>query len=199
MEATSYKSQQGEHSKKKMLSIAKATLTIKGNRVEKQPRSLFLSSKDALVVKSPLGLLEELFAHDPWQLLLCAILLNRTQRKQADLVLYEFLQQWPTPLLVLEKASSNDIARCIAPLGIHVRRSRGILIFCSDYVALLDKKKKSMKRAEFYLTRSEIMGMYHCGEYAADVYEIFIQKQWRNVQPKDHALKAYVEWKLEGR
>ena len=42
-------------------------------------------------------------------------------------------------------------------------------------------------------TRKDILGLYYCGEYAYAAYQIFIQRNW-NIDPPDHALKAYVEF-----
>jgi endonuclease III len=57
---------------------------------------------------SPLGLLEELFVTKPWQLLLCTIFLNRTQRKQVDCILDPFLHRWPTPESLMIMAQPVD-------------------------------------------------------------------------------------------
>jgi endonuclease III len=146
-------------------------------------------------IESPLGLLEELFGENPWLLLMCTILLNRTRRTQVDGIFTGFLERWPTPEATLA-ADVEEICHWIMPLGIKGRRSRGILKFCKEYLDLLKiEREKGTERPEFHLTRSEIMGLFHCGEYAADAYQIFIQRDWTNLYPKDHALRAYVEWK----
>lgn len=176
---------------------------------------------------SPLGLLEELFIGDPWKLLVSAILLNRSRRPQVDYILWGFLEQWPTPQSLL--ATSNeateaqsfggntndheDLRTWIQPLGLHTRRSQGLVKFCKDYLSLLDDKRVQIKvptspstehNPAFHLTREEILGLYNCGEYVADAYQIFIANHaidsnskvdWKNLHPKDHALMAYVEWR----
>jgi endonuclease III len=157
-------------------------------------------------IASPLGLLEELFGTDPWRLLLSTILLNRTRRIQVDVVMYHFLQRWSTPetvATIIDDATIQEMTRCIAPLGIKHRRAKGIVQFSQDYLRLIHRKEQQIEErypssnlpVEFQLTRRELLKLYHCGDYAADAYQIFIQRDWETIHPKDHALRAYVEWK----
>lgn len=145
---------------------------------------------------SPFGLLEELFPEDPWKLLLSAILLNRTSRVQVDVTLFRFLQKWPNAESTAA-ADWEEISKLIAPLGIRNRRAKGLIRFSKEYLDLVGRKRKNDctgKNWEFDLSRNEILGLYYCGEYAAQVYRIFIQK--RLVQMTcDHALQAYVDYK----
>jgi len=123
----------------------------------------------------------------------------------------------------------DDLRKWIQPLGLQTRRSQGLVQFCKDYLCLLNEKRRQMKPIPttssrttserqkekgainaddsndpaFHLTRDEILGLYNCGEYVADAYQIFIvnhtdsnkKEDWKNLNPKDHALLAYVEWK----
>jgi len=36
--------------------------------------------------------------------------------------------------------------------------------------------------------------LYGIGKYGSDAYRIFCTGDWRNVEPKDHALNDYHEW-----
>lgn len=166
---------------------------------------------------SPLGLLEELFCENPWQLLLSAILLNRTRRIQVDAAFHSFLSKWPTPaaLLAMHKRDPDllELTTMIACLGIKHRRAHGIIRFTREYLSLIEQKtlqqKRSIstgqpsgstettswKKASFGLDRQDILSLYYCGEYCADAYEIFIRKNWATVSPTDHALRGFVEWK----
>jgi methyl-CpG-binding domain protein 4 len=167
------------------------------NTKEFQLQRWTLDSSDSL--PSPLGLLEELFGNDPWRMLLSTIFLNRTQRVQVDVVMHSFLQQWPTAESVAA-ANVNEISTVIAPMGIRHRRARGIVQFSKEYLALLkskvdqDETMKTSKEASFHLTQDEIKRFYNCGQYVADAYRIFIQRDW-TTNSTDHALEAYVEWK----
>jgi hypothetical protein len=198
-----------------------ATLPVPNNSTSSIPSSPpLLAAAAAAAAASPLGLLEELFADNPWRLLLSAILLNRTRRIQVDSVMYTFLQQWPTPEATIE-ADVNEMSHRIAPLGIKYRRAKGIVQFSKDYLGLVEVHSKQQqqqqqteassttattststttssdnkKKVTFQWTRSEILNLFHCGDYAADAYQIFIQRDWQTIQPRDHALLAYVEWK----
>lgn len=171
--------------------------SLSQNTKEFQSQRWTLDSSDSL--SSPLGLLEELFGDDPWRLLLSTIFLNRTQRVQVDVVMHSFLQQWPTAESVAS-ANVDEISTLIAPMGIRNRRARGIVQFSKEYLELLkskvnqDKTMKPSKEASFHLSEDEIKKFYNCGQYVADAYRIFIQRDW-TTNSTDHALEAYVEWK----
>jgi methyl-CpG-binding domain protein 4 len=144
---------------------------------------------------SPFGLAEELFSKNPWQLLICTIFLNRTQRKMIDATLHQFLQRWPDPQSVLDYSTTDntlqEMNEMVACLGMTNKRARGIVQFCKDFVLLVET------RPLLSLTREEISQMYYCGDYAADVYQIFILGDVHSsVRSNDHALLAYVEYKL---
>lgn len=167
------------------------------NTKDFQSQRWTLDSSDSL--SSPLGLLEELFGDDPWRLLLSTIFLNRTQRVQVDVVMHSFLQRWPTAESVAA-ANVNEISTVIAPMGIRNRRARGIMQFSKEYMELLKSKvnqgetMKPSKEASFHLSEDEIKRFYNCGQYVADAYRIFINRDW-TTNSADHALEAYVEWK----
>lgn len=157
---------------------------------------------------SPMGMLEELFAEDPWKLLLSTILLNRTRRIQVDGCIHAFLEKWSSPEEVIH-AEVDEISSVIAPLGMHHRRAKGLSRFCKDYLQLLKSKRpkeNGISRAlnskddadadpSRHLTRNEILQLYDCGSFAADAYEIFVRRNWSGVNPSDHALRAFVNWK----
>ena len=120
-----------------------------------------------------------------------------------------------------KQSALEELTNLIAPLGIKNRRARGIIQFCRDYLDLLARKTNqenikveepragiepeecsanntmgtSNRSVEFRFTREDILNLYHCGDYCADAYQIFVQRKWENIYPKDHALIAYVEWK----
>jgi hypothetical protein len=167
------------------------------------------------VASSPLGLLEELFVDNPWRLLLCTIFLNRTQRKQVDSLLFQFLRRWPNPETVVKESMDdtqtavleNEIATLLLPMGLR-KRSLGIIRFCHDFVAL--KRDKTQERSdgctdendakvqsppEFLLTRKEVKSLFFCGDYAADAYAMFIRNDFSCLLSNDHALVAYTEYR----
>lgn len=164
---------------------------------------------------SPFGLLEELFADDPWKLLLSTILLNRTTRRQVDSVLHDFLIRWPTAKEAAA-ADVSDVLNIVTPLGIKHRRSNGIIQFSKEYVQLV-KSKSSRHFAESGIEASatgindeskgrvsaaagmeleddEILGLYGCGRYGLCAYKIFIRGNLDGTV-HDHALHYYVDYK----
>ena len=141
---------------------------------------------------SPYGLLEELFVNDPWKLLVSAIFLNRTSRRVVDPILHEFFQSYPAPETVVTESCVDCIAFLIQPLGLHKRRSMGIVAFSNEFLEL--KRRKPFRR----WTPNDIKGMYHCGQYAADVFRLFYLRQWGSMNSTcDHALTMYLAYQRE--
>ncbi len=141
---------------------------------------------------SPLGLLEELFVHDPWKLLVSAICLNVTTRAQVDKVLHNFLQRWPDAHSTANETSWLEICNVISPLGLGMKRATGLIRFSQEYLSLTEKNDP------FSLTESQVKGLHHIGKYGWAAYELFIRKRLPvgSVKVCDHALQLYVEYQL---
>lgn len=170
---------------------------------------------DRRVIGTPYGLLEELFANDPWKLLLSTIFLNRTSRVQVDTVLHAFFKLWPTASDVIAETNREKMSMLLQPMGMRHRRAAGVVRFSNEYLALLSRTKASACSDEkvtvekagpgdsttdpnssqpgYTWTRDDILSLFYCGEYACDAYQLFIQRNW-NIDPLDHALKAYAEF-----
>ncbi|KAL3921768.1 MAG: hypothetical protein SGILL_002569 [Bacillariaceae sp.] len=157
-------------------------------------KSINIKTKKAMDdASSPFGFIEEFFTENPWQLLISTIFLNRTQRKMIDEAL---------PKSVLEYSSQDEtlaeMNAIVAPLGMTYKRARGIVRFCKDFTALLQKKgfMEETQPLAVSWTREEITDMFYCGDYAADAYQIFVLGDVHSaVKSNDHALLAYVDWK----
>ncbi|CAM9635503.1 unnamed protein product [Ascophyllum nodosum] len=128
---------------------------------------------------SPFGLIEELLTDDPWKLLLGCIMLNQTTRSQMDPVLSRFLDKFPTAAATAA-AAVDEVTRVAAPLGLQKRRPVAIIRFSQEYVGKDWNDPKEL---------------HWIGKYAADAYSIFVKGNWRDVQPNDHALNWWVNWK----
>ena len=151
---------------------------------------------------SPFGLLEELFADDPWKLLLSTILLNRTTRRQVDSILYKFLELWPTA----KDAANADVAeilQVVTPLGIKYRRSAGIIRFSKEYIELIRSKRSRHFAADagdsesdpaFALEDNDVLNLHRCGRYALSAYRIFILGDL-DCSVHDHALHYYTDYR----
>ncbi len=138
---------------------------------------------------SPFGLIEELFQNNPWRLLISTILLNRTYREQVDFIMHRLLDKYGDSKS-MESAQSNIISDIIRPIGIRYRRAETLIRFSREYNCLIVRNNDPFK-----LTYDDIMGLYGCGEYAAQAYIIFIRKEYDNISVSDHALQYYVDYK----
>ncbi len=163
-------------------------------------------------VESPFGLIEELFPEDPWRVLVCTMLLNKTQRKQnLDSILYHLFLRWPTAESVVKDADLDEeevhlfVFALVRRAGQGHRKARGLVQLSRDYLLLLESKRHQcietnqispVKGIEFELTRADVKQLFNCGDYAADAYQIFIRKDFDPpVVSNDQMLLAYVEWK----
>ena len=162
-------------------------------------------------VESPFGLIEELFPEEPWRILVCTMLLNKTQRKQnVDSILYHLFLRWPTAESVVKDADLDEeevhlfVFALVKRAGQGHRKSRGLVQLSRDYLLLLESKNQQIieknispaKRVELELTRADVKQLFCCGDYAADAYQIFIRKDFETpIVSNDQMLLAYVEWK----
>jgi hypothetical protein len=141
---------------------------------------------------SPLGLLEELFVHDPWKLLVSTICLNVTTRTQVDKVLHNFFQRWPDVHSTASETNWEDISRVISPLGLGIKRAKGLIRFSREYLFL------TVNNDPFSLTESQVKSLHNIGQYGWAAYELFILQKLPlgSVKVCDHALQLYVEYQL---
>ena len=160
---------------------------------------------------SPFGLVEELFPEEPWRVLICTMLLNKTQRKQnLDSILYYLFDRWPTPDSVVKDAECNEedvhlfVFELVRAAGLGQSKARAFVHLSKDYLLLLrsksqinhDNERCAGKGIEFELTREDVKQLFNCGDYAADAYQIFIRKDFESpIFSSDQMLLAYVEWK----
>ncbi|XP_045615137.1 methyl-CpG-binding domain protein 4 isoform X1 [Procambarus clarkii] len=130
--------------------------------------------------RSPFNLFQESLYHDPWKLLVGTIFLNRTTGEEAlgKNILWEFLERWPTPEDTV-KASWEEIANIIQPLGLHEKRAKMIIRFSEEFLT------------KDWIYPKELHGI---GKYGNDSYRIFCVNEWRKIRPSDHMLNFYIDW-----
>ena len=126
--------------------------------------------------KSPYNLIQEHLWHDPWKIFVACIFCNLTRRVDAEPYMWKFFEKYPNPKCAAA-ANPSDIQKMISPLGLSERRSKTLVKMSNDY---LEKDWKSSPDV-----------LYGIGKYASDAYRIFCIGDWKNVQPKDHALYVY--------
>ena len=95
--------------------------------LKSQPLTL-LSKPKWTPPRSPFNLIQESLFHDPWQLLIATIFLNRTGGRRAVPLLLQFLHRWPTPREAVD-ADVQDIADLLQPIGLNHRRAKVIQRF----------------------------------------------------------------------
>ncbi|XP_014675782.1 PREDICTED: uncharacterized protein LOC106815788, partial [Priapulus caudatus] len=115
--------------------------------------------------KSPYNLVQECLYHNPWQLLVATIFLNKTSGNKAIPLLWKFLELYPTPE-VARVSDWEPMAKLLQPLGLYEKRAK-IIIRMSD--EFLSKK---------WTYPIELHGI---GKYGNDSYRIFCLGEWREV------------------
>jgi len=131
---------------------------------------------------SPYELLQEIYNEHPWQMLICCILLNQTNRKHVDKIRHNFFKRYPTPEDV-RSADIEEIADLISPLGFKNRRSLQIYKFSMEFIG------------KDWIDPIELYGI---GQYGQDSWDIF-QKGNIYIKPKDEVLKTYLIWARESK
>ena len=100
------------------------------------PNFRLLSRHQWTPPRSPFNLIQENLFHDPWQLLVATIFLNRTGGARAVPLAIEFLKRWPDAESAL-RADVNEIAELMRPIGLNNRRANVIQRFSGENLILL--------------------------------------------------------------
>jgi methyl-CpG-binding domain protein 4 len=130
--------------------------------------------------KSPYGLIQEEFQHDPWKVFVVCIFCNLTRRTASEPYMREFFARWPTAGDT-SNADQGEISDLIKTLGLADRRAKTLVRMSQDYLV------------KAWQTDPRVL--YGIGEYAHAAYQIFCQHQWAQIpEPKDGALKKYWKW-----
>lgn len=127
---------------------------------------------------SPYGLIQESLFPDEWSILVAAMLLNCTGRRQVERVLPELRRRWPGPQELIQ-APTRDLAELCQPLGFVVRRTANIVVMSEAFLA------------GSWDDASELPGI---GDYGARSWRIFCRGELGQDPPKDHALTRYWHW-----
>jgi methyl-CpG-binding domain protein 4 len=128
--------------------------------------------------KSPYNLIQEQLYEDPWKILVACIFCNLTRRNTAEPLIWEYFEKYPCPD-VARKASIEELAIFLKPIGLSSRRAKALVKMSQEYI------EKDWK---------EPIELYGIGKYANDAWKIFCTSSWKEVQPKDHALTWYHDW-----
>lgn len=123
-------------------------------------------------------LFQEDLCGEPFWMLVCCILVNRTKWQQAEPVYEELRRRWPTPH-DLANSDWGKIALTIKSLGLYNRRAASIGRLATMWV------HSPPTRA------GEVTRLSGCGQYAADSWAIFVDR--RREFPPSHLATMDVE------
>jgi methyl-CpG-binding domain protein 4 len=132
-------------------------------------------------------LLQEVYADDPWRLLVCCILLNQTTRRQVDGVRGPLFERWPTAM-VMAYAFVPELTERLKPLGLQNRRAAILRDMSSAWVVYERLPNEGMPPPEWYV--ASLPGV---GEYALDSYRIFVLKDISRFCSGDKEIRAWAE------
>lgn len=127
--------------------------------------------------RSPYSLLQEDLHGQPFWLLVGCCLLNLTRRQQAELVLRQLMERWPTPDALVE-ADDGELLTVLKPLGLCNRRLRTI-----------------KRMAAAVILGAELPDVPGAGEYARRSYDIFCRNDLGSTEPHDGVLSQYWRWR----
>ena len=117
--------------------------------------------------------LQEVYGEDPWKVLVCCVLLNRTSRQQVDCIRDELFERWPTPG-AMARADTRELSILLHSLGFYNRRAR----------TLVEMSKKWLETDPLVDGVGHLPGV---GKYASDSWAIFVQRR-TDVEPTDKVL-----------
>jgi methyl-CpG-binding domain protein 4 len=137
---------------------------------------------------SPMELLQEFYAHDPWQLLVACVLMSRVSSwNTKHTAISGFFANWPTPSAVLD-AEPGNLLPVMKPLGLFENRLRSLIAVSEKFLSMpvfdvgLDKERK----------------IYGIGEFGYSSYLIFCRYGTEGggaeAQPSDKTLQGLVRW-----
>ncbi|RSM06930.1 hypothetical protein CDV31_008862 [Fusarium ambrosium] len=89
---------------------------------KRPPRGTISAVPFAPLTSQTFGLIQEVFAHEPFWLLIAVTFLIRTKGLHAIPVFYKFKERFPTPMAVVDPANTDELVSMIRHLGLSVHR-----------------------------------------------------------------------------
>jgi endonuclease III len=123
-----------------------------------------------------------------FEVLVAAMLLNRTRREQVDPVWTGLLARWPD-VDALAGADVEELADALRTLGLQRRRARLLIRLASTY--------RHLRRCGVRIRREEVETLPGCGRYAVESWAIFVEGDL-DVDPADDVLAMRVAELREG-
>lgn len=134
-------------------------------------------------------LLQEIYASDPWKLLVCCILLNQTSRRQVDKLLDDgFFNAYRYPS-VLALADAGELSFHLRSLGFQNTRARRLIEMSREWSEVLHESR----RAGYRWPKAEtVAAMPGVGDYAEESYRFFVLRDFSRFRSGDKELKAWL-------
>jgi endonuclease III len=175
-------------------------------------RSHFLSTLPFPPLSAPsFGLMQERLAHDPFRLLLATIFLNKTPGERAIPVMYQLLEQYPSPE-ALAGAEVADVTEIIKRLGFQNQRARKIVAFAKTWDERPPVRGKRYRKVDYPcrgdgrdVKADEVLGeddgrvaweiahLPGCGAYSVDSWRMFCRDTLLEKDPEGDDSEP--EWK----
>lgn len=122
-------------------------------------------------------LIQHRYKDDPWMVLVCCILLNRTAGKQVRGVLDEFFRRWPHELNAT-MADAEEMSDVLRPLGMSTKKAKTIIRFSNDFM---------------YTRWTDPRQLYGIGKYGWEAYQIVCNGR-TDITPSDKVLARFIEY-----
>lgn len=127
-------------------------------------------------------------------MLVCCILLNRTQRKQVDQVIGALFRRYPDAKAMAD-AEPDELRGVIRLLGFEYQRALRLKKFSHDWIALTETLEY-LGEVDMQLFMLMLGGCHGVGAYALDSYLMFVFDEWRSATPTDKELRKWKVWRL---
>jgi methyl-CpG-binding domain protein 4 len=157
------------------------------------------ASRTPSISANSFGLIQETVAHDLFQLVVAAMLWNRTRGSQARPIFLEMLRRYPS-VEALASAEESDIANLLQPLGLHNSRAKRFLALAKTWVDRPPSAERRYRRLHYpsagcgkEIGAGEVLGpddpregweiahLPGVGPYALDSFRIFHRDELRGL------------------
>lgn len=123
--------------------------------------------------------MQELYAGEPYKLLIGCILCNQSRGRMALTVMHDLFLKYPSIEDIVE-SELTKLTEILRPLGLQNRRAMTLVKFAKAWIGASESD---------YL--EDLPGV---GKYASDSFRLFIHHDW-SIVPEDKELKAYMKSK----
>lgn len=123
-------------------------------------------------------LIQHSYSKNPYRLLVCCLLLNRTGGHQVRDIIKEFFRKWPSAQVLL-RADDAELIELIRPLGFYNRRAKLLKEFAHDYLH------------KHWFDPRDLKGI---GTYGFEAWRIVMLGE-EDFTPTDSVLRRYLAWR----